>query len=401
MKKTSLIALIMVTVFAVACAKEEAPVVTEQPAFGEDIPGYAGFSELQSYTLSFEGQDTVLYLPADEAAYIGATSAIINRAGVECKVNLNPMYSEDMKDKGQDVKLSETLKREFEKDPSAFTDLAVSQVNPLGEKGFDAQASYLSFDDATKTYVGEWVDYMYFTLDDGRVVNFRLKVNSSQETEQTQAVIAQLAEYLDVTIPYDAQFLKQKIASYEPDEGEAKKNDATAVNMDDLTFYIPDGYSLDTISTGLAQEYLGPFAGIEIKDVKMFGNEGRSAGNDEGDFIMLFSTDELGLTSGQLGELNAGELSTVSGMLKKEMENSMPGSKLSGTIERIDGIGHGVKLFGTNLSDDDGKRYDGGFLFVVRGTTTYVIAAETPVGSGRLDQLKDTMEFIYDSVEAN
>ncbi|MCR5654731.1 MAG: hypothetical protein K6G07_03740 [Lachnospiraceae bacterium] len=401
MKKGFLCTAIVLAAIFTACGKEDAPVVTEQPAFGEDIAGYAGFANLTSYTLVSEGKETVVYLPTDEGAYVGETSAIATKDGVECKVNLNPMYSDDTKDLPLDKKLKKTIEREFVKKADDFSDLAISDVDTAGDLGVDATVSYLVFNDSAKAYDGTWVYLSGFMLEDGREINIRLTVNSAAETANTAAVISDMENYLCVDIPYETGMLSEKIASYVPGEEEAVKNAATAVEIGDLVLHVPTGYEENEMFSSFIAGFTSAMNGVDADSLKIFVPEDfmdASRSSDDFDMIMIFEQTNTGLSTGELGKYNDGQLSTVARYMADAMESAMPGSNLKGEIERND-VGHGIKITGSGFVMDQETTCDGAIYYIIRGERNYAIAGLTKSGSGRKDEIIEAVDYTYESVE--
>ena len=385
-----------------ACGKKEEAPVIEKPAFGEDVAGYTGFTHLKDYTLKSGDKETVLYLPIDEKAYVGNTTAIANKDGVECEANLNPLYSDEVKNKSVDERLVYTLERDYRDKASEYSDLSIDKIAELGDLGYGAGVSYLIFDDPSKSYYGQWVDHMMFELSDGRIINITLKVDSRNENENTEAVIAELEDYLSVDIPYDPGMLKAKIDGYEPDADEAKKNDSTPVEMGDIVMYVPRGFEAGSTYANLANNFISSMAGVDKEDIKVFIPENmfeEKRSEDDIDVIIIFKQDDVGFSGGEMGKYNDGELSTLAQYLTRTMEKVMPGSRLNGKAERKQDIGYGIKLDGTGLSDNNSHTYDGAIYYIIRGNSAYMIVGITPPGSGRLDKLLEAVNYVYDSAE--
>ena len=217
LKLAAVLGLTVLSLWGCQMKKEEtANVVTEQPVLGVDVSGYEGFSHLSAYTLEGEAP-TVLYLPADDYAYVGGTCVISTKEGVEATVNLNPLLSEDVSNKNLKQKLKYMLDSEYSvtyrKD---YADLEISDVSTAENGAAKAEVSYLLYDDGIKGYVGQWLEYYLVELEDGRLFKVVLRVDSNSETGQAGEVVEELEKYFETDFAYEGGALQAKIDGYNP-----------------------------------------------------------------------------------------------------------------------------------------------------------------------------------------
>ena len=388
----------------VACAgKETAPVVTEQPALGEDVAGYEGFSELTSYELSSGDTPTVIYMPRDEKAYVGNTSAITNANGVEAEVNINPLYSADIMKKSLTEKLEYTLERDYKGDKASdYRGVDVSDINEIKDGCCNASVSYLNFDETSKDYYGEWVCHNMFELEDGRVITYKIRVISTAENEKTFDTVSQIGDYLGVDLDYTPDLLSGKINGYEPDEDEAKRNESTPVEMGDLKLYVPAGFQTGRFESDVATTFAAGISGLDEKDIKIFVADDfydNGSKQEDCDMIMIMKPRDIGISAGEIGQYNEGQLMLLADYITDGLEKEMVGAKLNGSAEKIPPIGYGIKIYGTGLKADSGETYDGAIYYIVRGNDIFMILGVTPPGSGRDADIKKTVEEVYKSAE--
>lgn len=396
-KRLGLIAAIGLTVLSICgCQKESdegISVVTEQPVLGVDERGYAGFTYLSAYTLSGDGNgDIVLYLPADENAYVGGTSIISKAEGVEVTLNYNPMLSEDIVGKPVKQRLQYMLDSEYsEIYVKNFENLEISDVRSIGDNAAGAEVSYLVYDDGKKDFTANWLEYYFVELEDGRVFKVVVKVNSDAETEQTEAVIGELEKYFEIDLSYEKGFLQAKIDGYEPDADDLAKMNGTTVALGELNVFLPEGWvennSADTMLNALVSK-------TEMLNQVAFYTKSDSA-LDITETIMLVDMDS-DQSSGQFGALDKGQEKMLEKYLLEEIENNYGYTVSDVTIIGSTDLGYVLQMDIQQRNEFNGYMY-----YIFKGYKVYTIGGVINVNESEeaYEALKEIIDQIYSTME--
>lgn len=278
--------------------KKPENVVTEQPVLGVDVSGYEGFGYLSAYTLEGENP-SVLYLPADESAYVGGTCIISKAEGVEVTLNYNPMFSDDVAKKSVKQKMQYILDSEYS---DIYTQnyimLDVSNINTFENNGVGAEVSYLIYDDANKGFTANWLEYYYVQLEDGREFKAVIKVDSNQESEQTAAVIGELEKYFEIDLPYEPGFLQAKVEGYEPGDAELEKMNRTTVSYAGFNFFFSEEWEKNIKNELITDKMI---TGAGLADMVFYTRDKNELNYNE---IIMLAKADMGMSSGEFGRLN-------------------------------------------------------------------------------------------------
>ena len=299
LKLAAVLGLTVLSLWACQTKKEETvSVVTEQPVLGVDVSGYEGFGYLSAYTLEGESP-SVLYLPADENAYVGGTCIISKAEGVEVTLNYNPMFSDDVAKKSVKQKMQYILDSEYS---DIYTQnyimLDVSNINTFENNGVGAEVSYLIYDDANKGFTANWLEYYYVQLEDGREFKAVIKVDSNQESEQTAAVIGELEKYFEIDLPYEPGFLQAKVEGYEPGDAELEKMNRTTVSYAGFNFFFSEEWEKNIKNELITDKMI---TGAGLADMVFYTRDKNELNYNE---IIMLAKADMGMSSGEFGRLN-------------------------------------------------------------------------------------------------
>lgn len=372
--------------------KDEAPVVTVQPVLGEDVAGYAGFSHLQAYTLGETAQNSVLYLPADENAYVGETCIISKTEGVEVTLNYAPMLGDEMINKPIEKKLQYTLDMEFSDTyAEEYENLDISKVEAIGNDAVAAEVSYLEYQDENKSYTANWMDYIYLELEDDREFKIVIKVDSVSETEQTAAVIEELEKYFGLEIPYESGALQAKLERHEPDDDTQLKMDANTVSFAGFSLYFPQGWEEAVLKELLITDQMMKEA--KIDDVIYFSPQDSDIASETAIFLASGASD---INSGEFGILNKEEEKLFERTLEEEFCKEYDTTDLELRILGKTELGWVVTVDFNNWHEFAARVY-----YIYRGDRRYMVMGIIEAGAD--DELKtelyDAVDQIYSTME--
>lgn len=384
-KKLKLAAVLGMTVLWLAgCRmKETEPVnvVTEQPVLGVDVNGYTGFGYLSDYTLEGE-MPSVLYMPADENAYVGGTCIISKKEGLEVTLNLNPMFSEEYADKPLKEKLKHTLDGEYSITyRKNYADLEISDVTSGDTGSVKAETSYLVYDDAKKGYVGQWLEYYMVELEDGRLFEIVFRVDSDSETPQTGAVVEEMEKYLDTDLAYEEGFLQAKIDGYSPSEDELARMSGNTVPLGDFYIYLPEGWDKNTFYSGL------------IPDAVFYGANGNSM--EQKQLICTMIQDAMG-DSGRLGKLSKGEQQIFLDLFEEELMKQHGQLEIETKMLGMTEMGFVFTVYIKDYVEAGTELY---IYYICRGDKMYGIGGVTVESSADESEMVALVDGIYSSME--
>ena len=367
--------------------KKPENVVTEQPVLGVDVSGYEGFGYLSAYTLEGENP-SVLYLPADESAYVGGTCIISKKEGVEATLNLNPMLSEENADKALKQKLQYMLDSEYSVNyRKDYADLEISDVESLESNAVKAEVSYLVYDDERKSYVGQWLDYYLTELEDGRIFKVVLRVDSDSETGQTGAVVEELEKYFGVDFAYENGFLQAKIDGYNPSEDELARMSGNTIPFGDFYIYLPEDWEKNTVYSSL------------IPGGTFYAADGNSM--EPSRLICMIEQDAVG-NSAELGSLTKGEQQIFRDLFEEEIKKRYGQVEVDTEMLGMTNLGFVFKThIKKNLEGIDTEMY---IYYICRGTKMYGIGGVelekgAVVSSIDESEMIELVDSIYSSME--
>jgi len=348
---------------------------------------------LNSYTLNGDGSgEAVLYLPADENAYVGGTCIISKAEGVEVTLNYNPMLSEEIAGKPVKQKLQYMIDSEysdaFVKD---FENLEISDIQSVGDHAAGAEVSYLVYDDGKKDFIANWLEYYFVELEDGRTFKAVIKVDSDGETEQAEAVIGELEKYFEIDLSYEKGFLQAKIDGYEPDAADLAKMNGTTVALGELNIFMPEGWeennSVDKMLTDLIDETDG------LSHVVFYTKS--DSGLSDGEAIMMMEM-ESGGNSGEFGVLNKGQEKILEEYMLEEMNKQYGNAVSDFTIIGSTDLGYIMQMDIQERNECDGFVY-----YIYKGYKAYAVGGIIKSDSSEEEHeaLRETVDQIYSTIE--
>ena len=396
--------ILSMTLFWGCQKKEEIPVVTEQPVLGEDVVGYIGFTHLQAYTMT--GEDgTVVYLPISESAYVGGTCVISETQGVEVTVNQDPMLADNVAAKGVKQKLNALLDGTYS---NALTknmlELERSGVTELDNGGAFVEVTYLIYDDDNKQYVSYWVGNYYIILEDGREFQVEIRVNSGAKTGETQNVVAELAKYLDITLPYDETAMQAKIDGYSMDDNELARLNGDTVPMGSVRFYMPEGWKENAIISFKKQ-----FASAmgDVDDMVMYSEDAAEKDPDKFVLIMQVSTDDGSIGAWYNSLSYEFQRQSVAEYFEEVFKDSYAASSVDVSLVGIGEHGYVFKIVLLNSRGEEGivdqkKRFDRCVYFIIKADVAYQIESDIVAGASEDEKQEvfDMVERVYSSMES-
>lgn len=366
MKK--LLVALMTALLLCGCKKEEeGPVIDPnmaQPVLGEDAEGYGGFAYLQAYSFGEEGGNSVLYLPKDEAAYIGETCMICKTEGVEVTLNYNPLYAEDVQNKSLKHRLDYTMGIEYSEIYTADRkNLEIADITVLGDHAAISEATYLEENQEQKGFVANWLQYYLVELEDGREFRVVIKVDSSEETPNTQSVIEELEKYLAVDLSYESGMLQTKIDSYNPSEAEIARIEGTIVKMGALEFVLPKYWIRSEIAEEVAKKSL---ISSEYDAIEVYAETSGAQSMDFNTYIVVAQMPS-NISSGEFGTLDKGEIEILERLYEEMFLQEYPGMSVE-TNAYISDLGFVIEVDMSGLNGLDGLT-----CVIARGDKMYVV----------------------------
>lgn len=382
LKLAAVLGLAVLSLWGCQMKKEEtANVVTEQPVLGVDVSGYEGFSHLSAYTLEGEAP-SVLYLPADDYAYVGGTCIISKKEGVEVTVNLNPLLSEEVSNKNLKQKLKYMLDSEYSvtyrKD---YADLEISDVVTAENGAAKAEVSYLVYDDGIKGYVGQWLEYYLVELEDGRLFKFVLRVDSNLETGQAGEVVEEMAKYLETDFAYEGGGLQAKIDGYNPSEDELARMNGNTVPFGAFYIYLPEGWDKNTVYSSL------------VPGATIYGENGNSM--EQSQMICTITEDAVG-GSETLGSLTKGEQQIFADLFKEELSKQFNVKDIEINMLGMTDLGF---VFTAYFKDYAGAGTEMYIYYICRGDKIYGIGGVSVEIGADKEELVELVDRVYSAME--
>lgn len=382
LKLAAVLGLTVLSLWGCQMKKEETVnVVTEQPVLGVDVSGYEGFSHLSAYTLEGE-TPCVLYLPADDYAYVGGSCIISKKEGVETTLNLNPLFSEEVSDKSLKQKLKYILDSEYSVTyRKNYSDLDISDVATAENGAAKAEVSYLVYDDEAKGYVGQWLEYYLVELEDGRLFKVVIRVDSDSETGQAGEVVEELEKYFETDFAYEGGNLQAKIDGYNPSEDELARMTGNTIPFGDFYVYLPEGWDKNTVYSNL------------VPEATVYGANGNSV--DQSRLIYMLTQDAVG-SSAQLGSLSKGEQQIFSDMFEEQLSKQYGVPDVEINMMGMTDMGF---VFTAYIEDYEQEGIEIYVYYICRGNTIYGIGGLSMESGDDEGELIELVDRVYSSME--
>lgn len=362
-----LLVIVMVAVLLCGCQKEGAKIDPDmpQPVLGENKEGYGGFSHMQAYVFGEKADHTVVYLPKDELAFMGDTSIICTKDGVEVSLNYMPLYSEEVADKTLKHKLDHSLCNEFNDIYTKnYKALKISDITALHDDAVTAEVSYLTESDDNKGFVAYWVQYYLVELEDGREFRVVTKISSDGENENTAALISEMERYLGIDIAYEPGMLQAQIDNYNPSEQEVARMEGTVVEVGSLDIVLPKFW----IRNSAAEKVVYAVAADKNYNWWQVYTETESETDTDFNTYIIIAEADSEISSGEYGALEKGEIEVLERIYEELVLQMYPGVSVETDAITDSELGFVLEI---DLSGIDGV--DGIMYTIVRGNKTYVI----------------------------
>lgn len=224
-----------------------------KPVLGVDNDSYEGFQYLAPYKLESDNYKAVVYLPEDEYAATQDGRALAEKNGVWVTVLLEPLLRSSTADGTLEEKLQAyaEIDREIYEDSDSRKEFEMSEVRVLDDNKVEVEYSYADYNPYTEIFASHWGVYYLTETDDGRTFFITIEVNQEGVTEQTEEVLEELGEYLQIELEYDREAMFAKAAKYEEEESQEEENqeeenseeeNGNMVSTDFWTFELPEGW---------------------------------------------------------------------------------------------------------------------------------------------------------------
>lgn len=245
-----------------------------QPVLGVDDDSYEGFRYLAPYKLESDNYKAVVYLPEDEYPAIQDGNALTVNEGVWVTVLLEPSLCSYMNNSTLEEKLQSYMDMEEEiyEGTDIRKDFEVSEVRVLDDNRVDVEFSYVDYSFYSEGYVSHWGIYYLTETDDGRFFLITIEVDGEDFTAQTEAVLEELEEYLQIEFGYDREAMLAKAAKYEetenpeeenpeeenPEEENPEEENGNMFSTDFWTFELPEGWKENTALSSDTEHVYAP-----------------------------------------------------------------------------------------------------------------------------------------------
>lgn len=242
--------------------KSEKKQSDQKPVLGVDDDSYEGFQYLVPYKLESDNYEAVVYLPDCDYAVNELGSALAEKQGVWVDVQLEtPLvaYSTDgvvLKECLSDyVNLEEKIMEEVNE---FYKDIEMSEVRVIDDDRVVSDYSYLLYDSYDEKYIFYWGMYYLAEVDDGRDFLFTIEVHGDSIGAETEDILEEVAEYLQIDIDYDEEALLAKAAQYNDIEKEEDTEGGNEFSTGFWTFELPEGWKKDTVASTDDQYVFAP-----------------------------------------------------------------------------------------------------------------------------------------------
>ncbi len=228
-----------------------------KPVLGVDNDSYEGYQYLAPYKLESDNYKAVVYLPEDKYAEPNYDSVLAENAGVWVTAELEPTLRSNM----EKYTLEENLQAYAELDKEIYEEMddrwevEISEVRVLDDNRVEAEYSYVDYNPYSEIYVSHWGVYYLAETDDGRIFFITIDVDEEGVDEQTEEILEELEDYLQIELEYDREAMFAKAAKYENEENQDEENsegenqeeeNGNMVSTDFWTFELPEGWEKNT-----------------------------------------------------------------------------------------------------------------------------------------------------------
>lgn len=242
--------------------KNEKKQSAQKPVLGVDDDSYEGFQYLVPYQMKSDNYEAVVYLPDCDYAINELGSAMAEKQGVRISVQLETPLVNYRTDKA-DIEecLRDYAKYEEEIMGEIFEDyrnIEMSKVRVIDDDRVVADYSYLLYDSYDEKYTFNWGMYYLVKVNDGRDFLFIIEVDGNSISAETEGVLEEMAEYLQIDIDYDEEALLAKAARYDENEKEEDTESDNEFSTGFWTFELPEGWEKDTFASTNDQYVFAP-----------------------------------------------------------------------------------------------------------------------------------------------
>ncbi|MBD5542068.1 MAG: hypothetical protein HDR00_12950 [Lachnospiraceae bacterium] len=248
--------------------KSEKEQSVQKPVPGVDDDGYEGFQYLVPYKLESDNYEAVVYLPDCDYAVNEQGSALAEKQGVWVNVQLEtPLMAYETNSASMEecladyVDLEKEIMEEIYED---YTEIEMSEVRVIDDDRVVSDYSYLLYDSYAEKYTFNWGMYYLVEVDDGRDFLFSIEVHGDSIGAETEDILEEMAEYLQIDIDYDKNALLAKAARHNGNEKEEDTEDGNEVSTGFWTFELPEGWEKDTLASTDDQYIFAPGGRITV-----------------------------------------------------------------------------------------------------------------------------------------
>lgn len=247
--------------------KSENKQTVPKPVLGVDDDSYEGFQYLVPYKMKSDNYKAVVYLPDCDYAVNESGSAMSEKQGVSVIVQLEtPLVADRTDEAAMEECLQEYVTFEKEVMEEIFegrSEVEMSEVRVINDDRVISDYSYLLYDSYNEKYTSYWGIYYLEKVDDGRVFLFTIEVDGDSTGKETEEILEEMAEYLQIDIDYDEEALLAKAARYNENE---QKEDTEGENAEGdnefstgfWTFELPEGWEKDRFASTDDQYVFAP-----------------------------------------------------------------------------------------------------------------------------------------------
>ncbi len=238
--------------------KSENKQTVQKPVLGVDDDSYEGFQYLVPYKMKSDNYKAVVYLPDCDYAVNELGSAMAEKQGLSVIVQLEtPLVADRTDEATMEECLQEyvTLEKEvMEEIFEGYSEVEMSEVRVINDDRVVSDYSYLLYDTYYEKYTSYWGIYYLEKVDDGRVFLFTIEVDGDSTGEETEEILEEMAEYLQIDIDYDEEALQAKAAQYNENEQEEDTEGEDAEGDNEFstgfwTFELPEGWEKDRFAS--------------------------------------------------------------------------------------------------------------------------------------------------------
>lgn len=217
---------------------------------GENVEGYEGFEYLYEEILmteTEENKDTgkkerkkvTVYIPDDEYTRADGNYAYSNSLGVNFRVELEPYIRYDADDYLPEENLDEYVANKYDPFYTAdYKDLIITEAEEAAD-GVISTVEYCRYNEWDEVYYAVFCTYYLAELESGETVLVTVEVTSSETTGKTEKLLAELEQFYQFDINWDADRAEKKCADY------AENGTENTYSTGSLLFELPEGWEED------------------------------------------------------------------------------------------------------------------------------------------------------------